>query len=96
MTEFEFKGMEDLKKQLIGYLQSAEAKEDFKKMVIDFLSDEDSCGYFEMDGITRDMLTKDDWKEIAKAVGEDITVVGDMVFANSGIGVCDFYNRYKA
>ncbi len=56
------------------FAKSTEGKQQMKKVVIDYLSDEDNDGYFLADKFLLGLLTKDDWKEIAKAVGEDICV----------------------
>ena len=56
------------------WAKSAEGKQQMKKVVIDYLSDENNDGYFLADKFLLGLLTKDDWKEIAKEVGEDICV----------------------
>lgn len=56
------------------FAKSTEGKQQMKKVVIDYLSDENNDGYFLADKFLLGLLTKDDWKEIAKEVGEDICV----------------------
>lgn len=56
------------------WAKSTESKQQLKRVVIDYLNDENNDGYFLADKFLLGFLTQDDWKEIAKAVGEDICV----------------------
>ena len=52
--------------------------------------------YSEIDEIVKSILNEQDWKDIAKAIGEDIQVVGDLAFTNYGISTSGLWNKYKA
>lgn len=67
------------------WAKSTEGKQQMKKVVIDYLGDEDNNGYFLADKFLLGLLTKDDWKEIAQAVGEDICVNRDVVSIKGAI-----------
>ena len=75
------------------WAQSTKGKEKVKMVVIDFLKDEETCGYFQLDEFTS-TLTKEDWKEIAKAVGEDVCVNCGKVSVKGAIAPDDFYPQW--
>ena len=89
MLEFNYtKGMtlEDIKQRVNDYLKTAEAKKEAKESIVKFFNDEDSCGYFQL-GYEFDVMgfSDEDWKEVAKKVGEDICVQGDLVYMRCAI-----------
>ena len=88
--------IESIYKGLNEYLKSAECKNELKKSIIDFLVNDEEFGHMELDNTVKSLLNEQDWKEIAKAVGEDITVVGNLVFTREGIARSDQWNFYKA
>ena len=61
------------------YAKTSEAKAQMKNAIINYLRDEDNNGYILMDGFLRSLMTKEDWMEIAKQVGERICVNGRVI-----------------
>lgn len=84
MKEFNFeKGMtlEDIKQVANEYLKTTEAKQEAKKMLVEYFNDEDNDGYMQL-GYEFDLMgfTDEDWKDVAKEVGEDIYKIGNIVY----------------
>ena len=88
--------LDAIRQMAIEWAKTPESKEQAKKVIIDFLQSDEEYGYFLLDELVRSILSKEDWQEIAKEVGEDIIVIGDMVFTRDGIAMSKEYNVYKA
>lgn len=84
MKEFNFeKGMtlEDIKQVANEYLKTTEAKQEAKKMLVEYFNDEDNDGFIQL-GYEFDVMgfNDEDWKDVAKEVGEDIYKIGNIVY----------------
>ena len=77
-------------------LQTTACKEQLKKSIIDYFVNDGEYGFMKIDEIVKSILNEQDWKDIAKAIGEDIQVVGDLAFTNYGISTSGLWNKYKA
>lgn len=84
---------EDITAMMSDYFKSRESKDELKKQLIDFFSDEENEGYLKVDKCFMDMLTDDDWKEISKEVGEDICVLFDLVYLESALIPAEYSPR---
>lgn len=71
--------IEACKMQAIEYAKSPEGKKQFIDSTVEFFNNGD-YGYFMIDDFCKETIDDDCWKEIAKAVGEDICVQGDLVY----------------
>lgn len=84
MKEFNFeKGMtlDDIKQVVNEYLKTTEAKQEAKKMLVEYFNDEDNDGFIQL-GYEFDLMgfNDEDWKDVAKEVGVDIYKIGDIVY----------------
>lgn len=84
---------EDITAMMSDYFKSRESKDELKKQLIDFFSDEENEGYLKVDKCFMDMLTDDDWKEISKEVGENICVMFDLVYLESALIPAEYSPR---
>ena len=84
MKEFNFKNgmtLDDIKQVVNEYLKTAEAKQEAKQMLVEYFNDEDNDGFMQL-GYEFDVMgfNDDDWKDVAKEVGEDIYKIGNIVY----------------
>ena len=85
-----------INKKVAEFMKSEEYKKQAKQCIIDYLKSEESDGYIKVDDALDGILDDNDWKEIAKEVGEGITKMGEYVFTRDGIINCDFWKHFKA
>ena len=87
---------EKIEKMMEEYYKSAGFKDDLKRILIDFLKN-DELGYLKVDREYTKALTDDEWKEIATEVGEDVYTNYDLVYVAGAI-VPEAYlpKRFKA
>ena len=84
---------EDITAMMSDYFKCRQSKDELKKQLIDFFSDEENEGYLKVDKCFMDMLTDDDWKEISKEVGENICVLFDLVYLESALIPAEYSPR---
>lgn len=84
---------EEITAMMSDYFKCRESKDELKKQLIDFFSDEENEGYLKVDKCFMDMLTDDDWKEISKEVGENICVLFDLVYLESALIPAEYTPR---
>ena len=84
---------EEITAMMSDYFKCRESKDELKKQLIDFFSDEENEGYLKVDKCFMDMLTDDDWKEISKEVGENICVMFDLVYLESALIPAEYSPR---
>jgi len=70
--------------QAMAYAKSPEGKKSFIDSTVEFFNNGD-YGYFMIDDFVKEAITDEDWKEVAKKVGEDICVQGNLVYMRGAI-----------
>lgn len=76
--------IEACRMQAMEYAKSPEGKKSFIDSTVEFFNNGD-YGYFMIDDFIKEAIDDDCWKEIAKALGEDIYVQGNLVYMRGAI-----------